>query len=105
HEGARPLVVPERPERRLAPAGGGRGLVADGTAERLVGVPEDARRDVDAGALGALDGIAAAVDLRRDGLNLDARRRLLGLRQRHEARSFDDLRLRNRIPCGAVRLP
>jgi hypothetical protein len=42
-----------------------------------VPVREDVRRDPDGGALGALDGIPSAVDLRSHVLDLDAGRRLL----------------------------
>src|SRR5262249_17845888 len=63
-ERAGPDVVSERLGRRRGPAGRGGGLVADRRAERLVPVAEDPRRHLDLVADGALDRIAAAVDLR-----------------------------------------
>ena len=89
-EGAGPLVVAERRERRLQPAGGARRLVAHGGAEDVVAVPEDPRRHVDAFADRPFHRVAAAVDLRPHLLDLDARRWVGGLRQRHvAAKSYD----------------
>jgi len=82
-EGAGPLVITEQLERRLAPARRAGRLVADGGAEELVPVAEDAGRHVDAVAHGALHRVAPAVDLRRHPLDLNARRRLVGLRKWH----------------------
>src|SRR5439155_11203517 len=73
-ERPRPLVVAERLQGRLLPPGRARRLVPDRGPERLVAVPEDDRRHLDAVALDAFDRIAAAVDLRCDPLDLDARR-------------------------------
>ena len=53
-ERPRPLVVAERLERRLLPAGRARRLVADRGAELLVAVAEDGGGHVDAVALGPL---------------------------------------------------
>ena len=71
--------------RRLDPVGRTRGEVADGGAELLVPVAEDGRRHLHAVARRALHGVAAAVDLRGDPLDLDAGRGLAGLGQCHEA--------------------
>ena len=68
-------------------------------------VTEDPPRHVDPVPHGSLHGVAAAVDLRRHALDLDARRRLLCLREQHDLESFDDLESSNRIPCAAVKLP
>ena len=62
-------------------------LVANRRAERLVPVAEDPSGHLDRVADGALDRVAAAVDLRRDLLDLDPRG--IRLRDRH-ARSLTD---------------
>jgi hypothetical protein len=72
-EGAGPDVVPERLEGRLAPTGRVGALVPNRGAERLVPVAEDPGGHLDTVAGGALDRVAAAVDLRRDLLDLDPR--------------------------------
>ena len=87
-ERAGPEVVAERLERRLAPARRVRALVANRRAERLVPVAEDPRGHLDLVAGGALDRIAAAVDLRRHLLDLDSRGRRL--RDRHAPSLTDE---------------
>src|SRR5262249_10556725 len=62
-ERACPDVIAERLERRLAPPRRSGALVTDCCAERLVSVAEDPGGHLDAVADGALDRIAAAVDL------------------------------------------
>ncbi len=77
-ERAGPEVVPLRHERRLGPARRAGPAVANRRAERLVAVAEDPRRHGDALAGRAFHGPAAAVDLRRDVLDLDPRGRVFG---------------------------
>ena len=87
-EGAGPLVVAERHQRRLQPARRAGRLDANRGAEHVVPVPEDPRRDGHGVADRPLHRVAAAVDLRPNGLDLDAGRGLGGLRQRHVACSL-----------------
>ena len=70
-ERAAPAVVSERLERRLAPAARPGRPVADRGAEHVVAVAKDRRRDDDVLTDDALDGIAAAVDLRLDVADQD----------------------------------
>ena len=81
----------DRRHRRLAPAARARAAGSAGSAEHLVPVAHQRRPDVDALAERALDGVAAAVDLRPDALDPDARRVSGG--QRHGCRRARILRV------------
>ena len=77
-EASPPAIVADRLERALLPLPRARGPVADDRAQDVVPVLEDRRRELDGIALRHLDGIASAIDLRPDVLNLDAGRELSG---------------------------
>ena len=77
-EASLPAIVPDRLERALQPLPRARGPVADDRAQHVVPVLEDRRRELDGIALRHLDGIASAIDLRPDVLDLDAGRELSG---------------------------
>ena len=73
-KGAGPAVglFLDLPHLDLVPLRGARRAVADRGAEQLVAVAEDRCPDLDLVADGALDRVAAAVELRPDVLDLDA---------------------------------
>jgi hypothetical protein len=75
-EAPRVTIVPDGLEPGLAPARRTGRLEADRGTEHLVTVPHDRRPHLDAITDDALDGSAAAVDLRFDRLHEDAARRI-----------------------------
>jgi hypothetical protein len=71
-EASVPAIVSDRRERRFLPLPGAGRAIAHDRAQDVVSVLEDGRRELKTIALGHLDGIASAVDLRPDVLDLDA---------------------------------
>ena len=91
-EAAGPAVVAERLERLLEPLARAGRPVAHDRAEDVVAVLEDRRGHRDRIAVGRLDGIPSAVDLRAHVLDLDSGRRLLGGGCGHGSVTFSERR-------------
>ncbi len=95
-EAAGPAVVAERLERLLEPLARACRPVADDGAEDVVAVLEDRRGHGDRIAVGRLDGIPSAVDLRAHVLDLDPGRRFRGGGLGHGSVTFSERRTSNR---------